>query len=150
MDSLLSDTIGVLDKRFLSRSLGLLNPKPPLLVKDSATLRDALEVLQANKVGCVIITDDKGKIAGIFSERDVVLKICLNDIDLDTTCITEYMTHNPSTTEMTATMAYALNMMSHGGYRHLPIVDETNCPLGIISVKDIVDYLVDTLVGDLE
>ena len=59
------------------------------------------------------------------------------------------MTKEPKTAEMTSTMAFVLNMMSEGGYRHMPIVDEENRPVGMVSVKDLVDFIAKKLSTDL-
>ena len=53
------------------------------------------------------------------------------------------MTRNPVTLPPDGSIAFALNLMSQGGFRHLPIVDQDRIPLGVISVKDVIDYLVE-------
>ncbi len=141
--------IGVLDKRFLAKSLGLLNPPPALILKESSPLREALELLQKHKIGCVVVVDHAGVVKGIFSERDAVLKVALRGMDLDKTPVSEVMTREPQTTKMTATIGYALTMMSQGGYRHIPIVDEENFPVGMISVKNLIDFIVNTVSREL-
>jgi CBS domain-containing protein len=140
---------GVLDNRFLAKSLGLLDPPPPVTVAQSDPLRKALELLEEHKIGCVTILDAESKIAGIFSERDVILKVVLKSIDFDKTPISEVMTARPTVAHMTTPIAYALNMMSQGGFRHLPIVDDENYPVGIVSVKNIIDFIVRSLVKDI-
>lgn len=138
-----------LDHRFLARSIGLMNPREPLLVQEDASLADVLQVLKGNKVGCVIVTNEDGMMTGIFSERDVVLKLNHHDLRLHETDISQLMTPKPQSAKLTTTLAFALNMMSQGGYRHIPIIDDEGCPIGIISVKDIVDYIVRNVVDDL-
>ncbi len=140
---------GVLDNRFLAKSVGLLDPPPPLTVAQSDSIRKTLELLREHKVGCVIILNEEGKIAGIFSERDAVLKVALSGLDLDQTAIAAVMTPRPHVAQMTTTIAYALNMMSQGGFRHIPIVDDEGYPVGIVSVKNIIDNIVRSLVKDL-
>lgn len=140
---------GVLDNRFLSRSLGLLNPKPPITLSETASIDDALALLREHRVGCLVLVDEQEKIAGIFTERDVVLKVSVCDLSLPHTPISSVMTRNPHTEKMTTSMAFALNMMSQGGYRHIPIVDDDGYPVGMVSVKDIVDYIVEQLNKDL-
>ncbi|MFN8392707.1 MAG: CBS domain-containing protein [Bdellovibrionota bacterium] len=144
-----SHQFGVVDNRFLARSLGTLNPHSPILVPQETKLSDAIELLQKHKIGCVIVTDVIGKIQGIFTERDVLLKVALKPIHPSKVSVASVMTKNPQTATMTTSVAFSLNMMSHGGYRHLPIVDDENYPIGIISVKDIVDYLSHAVTKDL-
>ena len=140
---------GVVDNRFLARSIGLLNPPIPFTVSEDAPVRRALEILQENKIGCVVVVDVDGRISGMFSERDVVLRVVLADIDPNETLISKIMTPKPHVATMTTTVAFALNMMSHGGFRHIPIVDDDNFPVGMISVKNIVDFIVQALTKDL-
>ncbi len=140
---------GVLDKRFLSKSVGLLNPAQPVCVPDSSPIKMALEIFKRERIGCVVAVDEEGRVSGIFSERDVVLKVVLTDIAVNLTPISEVMTRNPQSATMTTTVGFALNMMSQGGFRHIPIVDDDNLPVGLISVKDLVDHVANTVVKDL-
>lgn len=140
---------GHLDHRFLARSIGALNPSSPLLLPQETKVSEAIELLQRHKIGCVVLTDVIGKITGIFTERDVLLKVALRSIHPSKASVATVMTVNPQTASMTTSVAFALNMMSHGGYRHLPIVDEEDFPIGIISVKDIVDFLAHAVTQDL-
>ena len=140
----MSINFGIIDHRFLSRSIGILNPRPPLCLSENASLEEVLRLLKSNKIGAVILTDQLGKVSGVFTERDVVLKFSLEDIPLNTP-VSTLMTKAPKTLEMTSAVAYALQMMSEQGYRHLPIVDEENYPVGMISVKDLVDFIVRSL-----
>ncbi len=148
--TLSESNFGAIDNRFLSQSVGLLNPHHPISIDDTASVKETLQLLQDNKIGCIVLTNKEGKVSGIFSERDVVLKIILKDISLGKTPISEFMTKEPKTATMTTTIAFALNMMSSGGYRHVPIVDDESFPIGIISVKDIVDHLSGTILQDLK
>ena len=141
---------GILDKRFLARSVGLLDPQPPLTLRNDVPIQTAVDTLREHKIGCVILLDEREKVSGIFTERDVVLKLDVCDGSNQTRAISEVMTRDPHCETMTTTIAFALNMMSQGGFRHIPLVDEEHCPVGIISVKDIVDYIAKTLLSDLE
>lgn len=140
---------GVLDNRFLSKSIGLLNPPPPICVPETSPIKTALEIFKREKIGCVVCVDEHGRVSGIFSERDVVLKVVLSDFAVNHAKISEVMTRNPQTATMTTTVGFALNMMSQGGFRHIPIVDEDNVPVGLVSVKDVVDHVASTVVKDL-
>lgn len=140
---------GVIDNRFLAKSLGLLNPAPPLMLSDESPIADGVRLLQQHKVGAIVVTNYAGKLAGIFTERDITLKVCLSGIDAEKTPLAEVMTKSPQTAEMTTSIAFALNMMSQGGYRHLPIIDNSSFPIGIVSVKDLVDYISHALSKDI-
>ena len=142
-------SLGVLDKGFLCQSLSVLQSKAPLCVEQGATLDSVLDLLRTKKAGCAIIVDTSGKIVGIFSERDFILKVAKDFEKLRSKPVDEYMTKNPETQPPDSTIAYALNLMSQGGFRHIPIVDPDLRPIGMVSVKDVVDYLVASFTADL-
>jgi CBS domain-containing protein len=130
------ESVGVIDSRFLCQSIGILNPKVPLSVPPETRLSEAVVVMQKHKVGCLCILDKAERLLGIFTERDVLKFFGMPDATVG-----ELMTKDVMTSSMDSPIAYALNLMSHGGFRHLPIVDEDGMCVGIISVKDIVDYI---------
>jgi len=132
---------GVIDHSFLASSIGTLNPQEPILLHEERAISDAIHLLKNNKIGCVILTNSNNELTGIFTERDVLLKIAFNGISIKTTPVKDVMTKNPETIQMTDSVAHGLYKMSNGGFRHLPIVVENRIPVGIISVKDIIDYI---------
>jgi CBS domain-containing protein len=135
----------MIDYRFLSQSLGVLNPPPPSTVTVGESVVNCIKTLQTQKHGCLLVINKLGTLEGIFTERDVVLKVALAQVDLAKVPVEEFMTKNPQTASMTTTVAYALNMMSHGGFRNLPIVDTDMFPVGLISVKNIIDFLAQSI-----
>lgn len=125
----------------LDTPIDVLDPPAPLSVAESQTVQELIETLQGYHIGCALVVDADGKLKGIVSERDILMKWALTGTPADSTSITTIMTANPSVLDSNATVAAALYMMSKGGFRHLPIVDSENRPSGIISVKDIMDYI---------
>ncbi len=141
--------VGVLNKGFLCQSLGAISQRAPLCVAEDCPVEDVLGVLRTNKVGCVLVVNHSGKLSGIFSERDFVLKVAHDFERVRRSPIAEYMTRDPTTQSMDCSVAFALNLMSNGGFRHIPIVDGEGVPVGAISVKDVIDYVVDSFTQDL-
>jgi CBS domain-containing protein len=129
---------GALDARMLREPIRLLNPRSPLAVAPSATLRDAVAIMREHHVGCVLVVEH-GRLVGILTERDLLLKMERADLDEP---VTRLMTRDPETLEPSDPIVWALNRMSVGGYRHVPLVDHDGHPVGIVSVKDVVHYLV--------
>lgn len=140
---------GVVDAQFLCRSVGTLQPKDPVIVNAADSVDKVMKLLQKNKIGCVLVVDETNKLVGIFSERDYVLKVYDMGADYKTTAISSFMTLDPVTEQMDTSLAFVLNLMSLGGFRHLPIVDLEHKPVAIISIKDIVDAMVKSMVDDL-
>ena len=136
----------VVDTRTLEQPISRLSPRPPLCVEQNATLADAVVTMREHRVGCVLVVDDAGYLVGIFTERDLLLR--LDDGDLSRG-IQPYMTSDPETLSPGDPIAFALNLMSVGGFRHIPLVDEGGRPLGVVSVKDVVNYLADVFSQDV-
>ncbi len=103
--------------------------------------------MNENHTGCVLVQKG-GKLVGIFTERDVLNKVFFRE-DSRTVAVEAVMTKSPETLEADETIAFALNKMSVGGYRHIPIVEPGGKPVGVLSVRDIVDFLVDMFPEDV-
>lgn len=115
--------------------------KPPITVPCRTSVRDAVEAMNAGRVGCVLVVDGDA-LAGVFTERDVLTKVVSRRIDPDLTSIDHVMTEDPECLTLDDGIVYALNKMSVGGFRHIPLVDEQNRPTGVVAMRNIVDYLV--------
>jgi len=92
------------------------------------------------RVGCVLVVDG-GKLAGIFTERDFVNRVVTQGLDASEP-VSRVMTASPATVHIGATVQQAIEVMS-GGLRHLPVVDDDGRPVGVLSIKDVVHYLVE-------
>ncbi len=112
---------------------------PPILVSPTATLQEVVDRLVAGNVGCVLVVA-QGKLVGIFSERDLLLKIGDRYHELKSSPVREFMTPDPETLPPDATIAWAMNRMDVGGFRHIPIAKEGH-PLAMVSVRDLIRHL---------
>lgn len=113
---------------------------PPVCVEPSLTVRDALKQLQARRRSTLLICRE-GLLVGIFTERDA-LKVMALDANLDVP-VEDVMTHNPVVVSPEDSVGDAIRKMSRGGYRRLPIVNRDGVPTGVLSVRQILRYLVE-------
>jgi len=134
--------INLIPPTLLCDSIGSIGLKTPLMVKPDTSLADCVTLFQKHKVGSLLVGDADGKLVGIFTERDCILKVMGKVESLSDSVVGDFMTPNPVRERPEASIAFALNLMSHGGFRHVPIVDQDDVPIGIISVKDVVDHIV--------
>jgi CBS domain-containing protein len=109
----------------------------PACVASTDTAAKAIDTMRERRAGCVLVMD--AGLTGILSEVDLLFRMPL-EADPNTIKVSQLMTPNPETIEEDATMACALNLMSVGGYRHLPVVAEDHS-IGIVSIKDLLRYL---------
>ena len=118
--------------------------KDPVLVTKDTKIIEVINFFNEKDVGCVlVINKESGKLIGIFTERDVIRKLVDKGLDLHKEAIEKYMTRNPDTLYLNDPIAYALNRFAVCGYRHIPLVDENNIPVGFLSIKDIIEHLAD-------
>jgi CBS domain-containing protein len=111
-----------------------------LVLDEQTPLDQALRQMREHRQGCILATRD-GKLTGIFTERDVLMKVVGTSIDLARTPIRPYMTRDPVRLPEDAIVAYALNKMCLEGFRHVPLTDEEGRPVGVVSMRDIIEYL---------
>jgi CBS domain-containing protein len=128
----------------LKDRVSVLSPKKPLTVKPSTPVSDVLDLMVERRIGCIIVEED-GRPIGIFSERDALRKLNVDAAALARHPVSEFMTAHPQTLVSNAKIAYAVQRMDSGGYRHLPIVKDTGELEGIISARDIIGYLTDKM-----
>ena len=109
--------------------------------------RDSIQQVLAAMVGCragfaLVMEPGGAKLLGIFTERDFVNRVVARDTDVSRP-VEGVMTRAPKVIRRTASVQSAVEMMASGGYRHLPVVGDAGEPLGVLSVKDVVRYLVE-------
>jgi CBS domain-containing protein len=87
-----------------------------------------------------VLVTEGDSLAGIFSERDVLTRVSGTPARLSDP-VRDVMTPRPFTIAGRDCIGYALQAMDLGGYRHLPIVDDSGRPTGMISIRDIVRFI---------
>jgi len=118
--------------------------KPAVCVAPNTTVRIAIERMNHSGTGCVLV-EATGRLLGIFTERDVLTKIVGPAVDIDRMTVERVMTHDPECLSPNDRAAYALNKMSVGGFRHIPLVDDDGRPVGVVSMRNVLDYIADLL-----
>jgi CBS domain-containing protein len=115
--------------------------KEVVTIEEDASIEEAFEILYERHVGSVVIIDKEEKCRGIFTERDairtVATKIPLN------TALREVMTKNVITISGGASFAKAKQLYGNHGIRHLPVVDEQYHLVGMLSIRNILDELIE-------
>jgi CBS domain-containing protein len=107
----------------------------PLVMNERATVRDACTAMRDAGAGSVLVTDDVGRLAGIFTGRDAVCRVLAEGRPAATTALADVMTRNPMTLKPEETAIDALRLMWDGGFRHVPLVRDGKV-LGVVSRGD--------------
>lgn len=127
-----------LEEALLSDPVKLLAPSESLRLFPEATVAEAVAKMVDNRRAAVVIVDAEGRLAGIFTERDVLTRVMRQRRNPEQTKLSEVMTATPETLAPDDRICYAVNRMHIGGHRSIPLVDAYHRPLGIVTVNDIV------------
>src|SRR5208282_1023690 len=115
-----------------------------------ATVERAIRTMLDRRVGAVAVIDENRRVAGIFTERDVLLRLSLGEHDLQKLSVREVMTAPVEMATRATTAGEALATMVERHYRHLPIVDDDGQLLGMLSIRNLLQARIDTLTHQLD
>jgi CBS domain-containing protein len=132
-----------LERALLHEAIRTLELRKAVSVPLDATLAAAVATLQSEHVGCVLVVDPAGRLEGIFTERDLLTRVAGRDLDWSRERVSAHMTPGPETLRPEDPIARALHLMHLGGYRHVPLTDAGGTAVGVVSVKDVVDLIVE-------
>jgi len=125
----------------LSRPVSdLLTGADLLVCSPDDTVQKVVEIFQKEKKGCVLVYKNK-KLAGILSNRDLLLRVAAHQSDLSRLRVADVMTPNPDFVHPEDPIAFAVNKMALGGYRHVPVLREDGTPVSILLIMDVLRYL---------
>lgn len=103
-----------------------------------ATVREAARIMKECHSSAVLIVD-KGVLAGICTERDIVFDVVATDRQPEQTTVGAIMTRKVQTIGPDKPFGHALHLMYEGGFRHIPVVDAMGRPLGLLAAHDALD-----------
>lgn len=109
-----------------------------------STVSEAVKLMKDSGIGCVLVMK-KNRLAGIFSERDLLVRVVAEGLNCDQTEMQRVMTKTVVTTAPNSSFENALLLSSTRNIRHLPVVDDKNELLGILSVKDLMGELLEEI-----
>jgi CBS domain-containing protein len=131
-------------REILATPLAEVKPRAPATVRAGATVAKALEVMRAKRTSAVVVLAPgrARRVAGIFTQRDLVER-ALPARGWARARVERYMTPSPETLRPEDPIAYAINRMTAGRYRHVPLVDREGRPAGMVSAGDVLAFLVE-------
>ena len=130
------------ERSLMDDMVSSLMPRSPLTLRAETNVRDAIATMLDHDIGAILIVDGVGQLVGIFSERDLLVKVAGLCPDYATRPLGDFMTRRPETIRGNDSLAFALHKMDCGGYRHLPVVQDGRL-LGMISVRDLLRHITD-------
>jgi CBS domain-containing protein len=110
-----------------------------LIVEPATDLSEAAERMVERGVGAALVLSG-GMVSGILTERDVLRAVATGSVE--GTHVAAWMTREPETVDVAEALGRAAAIMIHGGFRHLPVLDDGK-PAGIVSIRDLMRVVVD-------
>jgi CBS domain-containing protein len=132
----------------LQEPLSALEVRAPICVPPETRTSDAVRLMNEQRIGAVLVTSTDDRLLGIFTERDVLKKVLGTGVSLDRP-VRELMTPEPCCLGRHDAIVFALKLMHEGGFRHVPLVDREGHPCAVISVKDVVEFVVGLFAREL-
>jgi CBS domain-containing protein len=115
--------------------------REPVKLAREATLAEVVTELREKNRGSVLVMDGD-RLAGIFTERDLMKRVDHGDQAWRATPVGEVMTPEPRTIRLDQTVGDAINLMATGTYRHLPVIEVGGEVAGIVSIRDLLVHVV--------
>ena len=129
--------------------LELCDPEPAAVLLD-ASIADAIRMMLSRHVGAVGVVDAEGRVAGIFTERDVLMRLSLSGCDPNKTPVRDMMTTPVEMATLSTGPGEAMATMVERHYRHLPVADDNGKLLGILSIRNLLEWRIDDLTQELD
>ena len=122
--------------------------KNPYTVAESASIQDTARIMNDKKVSSLVILDEDNNPVGLVTERDLVRKVCINDLPTNRVTNKEIMSSPLITIDSESSASTATDLMLKNNVRHLLVIDneskDNNQPIGIITPLDLVKNEEDT------
>jgi CBS domain-containing protein len=118
-------------------------------VPESATLKEAADLLDSRRVGAMVILGDSGAIIGVFSERDLVRAIAKMGAAALKSTVAESMSRRVVTAGPCDTIEATMARMTDRRIRHLPVIDSGRLA-GVISIGDLVKWRIAEASAEVE
>lgn len=117
-----------------NRSSAITGIRPVISVTKQSTVMDAVRAMVEGKVGAAVVLEE-GRLVGVFTERDVTIRIVHAGLDAHKTLVGEVMTRSVLTVREDADRSSALKLMTENHIRHLPVVDVDGRVLTMLSMR---------------
>jgi CBS domain-containing protein len=136
-----ADATAGLVRSVMEDNLGRLEMAETLTAREEEPALEVARRMREAQVGYALVLDQGGKLAGIFTEHDVLRKLVGgSDAAADGVAVGQLMSRNPESLRETDSVAAALNKMAMGRYRHVP-VERAGGGYSVASIKNVLSYI---------
>jgi CBS domain-containing protein len=118
-----------------------LEPAAAVTVSEETTVRETFGIMKDRAIGSVVVVDGDGRLAGLFTERDILALVADEDTGAADRRVGDLMTRDPETTAMDSSLAEVIHRLTVSDLRYLPILDDAGRPVSIVAARDLIDSL---------
>ncbi|BCU66890.1 histidine kinase [Sulfolobales archaeon HS-7] len=132
-----------LHKRYMRKievKVNELMSAPPVTVALDSSLEDAVRKMIEGNVGSVMVTDSDRRLRGIITEKDVLIAVSKGLLKKEETKVTDIMSRNVIAVTPDDVISEVIEKMRAHNIRHIPVTDYEGRPVGMISIRDILDF----------
>ncbi len=130
-----------MDARTLCAPIEAIKFRRPVCVEVGTPVSEVITMMQRKRVGCILVVDC-AQLVGIITERDLLRHLAVKHTPPSGEVVEDIMTESPEHLHPGDPLAFAVNLMHLGKYRHIPLVDEeTSIPIGYLSTSDVVRHV---------
>jgi len=124
--------------------------RPATCVDLGTTAMDAARLMQTNRVGCILVVNEERHLTGILTDRDILRLASKGREAMRKAKVEDFMTHSPEFLHASDPLGHAVNLMSTGRFRHVPLVGgDGEEPVGYISTVDIVQHAAKSIESEM-
>ncbi len=136
-----ADATSGLVRSVMEDELGSLERKEFVAARAEEAAIDVVRRMKESGVSCALVFDSEEKLAGIFTAQDALRKLGVAPSRAQTALIGEVMTPHPEALRESDSVAAALNKMSVGSFRHVPVRTEADVRFRILSIEQLLNYI---------
>lgn len=130
-----------LERSLIEDRVTVIESKPFTPIESTTPIREALRIMTEQNIACLVVTDESGKVVGVLSERDVLMRVAEDYAALAEVPVRAVMTPQPMVVYESMKPAHVMNLMSEGLFRHVPVVDADGRLTGMIGARRLLAYL---------
>jgi CBS domain-containing protein len=133
----------------IDEKLKVVTRRDPLTVAAGTSLQACLDLIQrAGTADSVFVTDERGRLKGVLTERDIFGKLVGPQVDLAQP-VDGFVVDHPNTLHLDEPIRRAIELMQTGKFRNVPLVDDDAVLVGVVRPVDVLKYLAEAFPEEL-
>jgi CBS domain-containing protein len=121
----------------MAKTVGELMTRDPVMLQPNASVKDAARVMRDRDIGAVLVADDGGRLVGMLTDRDIVVRGIADKGDPSSTRLMDIVSKELETVTEKDPVDNAVKKMRSRAIRRIPVVDKAGKPVGMVAIGDL-------------